>query len=219
MTANRDGKPPEGWARSPPPWLATVARRRHGAAAGSPAVGKCPAHAGDGEGRGNLGEEQSPWEERVVVRWKRRPTKTDSSMEKRPEVKASSGAVLTAGSGNGPRGRDQGYRSAGVGEQVGFARRLGDHTRSIGPRETHFGVWRGASTPRTRLGERSERVGATSLRTCRSLRSSAEAGAPASVGAQAGSPISSEVWYPSGGFGRHSVRTWLRPRTERGGRR
>jgi hypothetical protein len=55
------------------------------------------------------------------VRWKRRPTKTDSSMEKRLEVEVSSGAVLTAGSGNGPRGRDQRIQSAGVGEKVGFA--------------------------------------------------------------------------------------------------
>ena len=71
---------------------------------------RCPP-AVDGEGRGNLGGEQSPWEERAICCWKRRYVATDSSVEKRLEVEASSSVVLTSPSGNGRRGRHNASRA------------------------------------------------------------------------------------------------------------
>jgi hypothetical protein len=75
-----------------------------------------------GGSRGNLEGEQSPWEERAKRRWKRRRIATDSSVEKRPEVGASSGAVLTVPSGNGRCGRCQGDPSACATRSSGLAR-------------------------------------------------------------------------------------------------
>lgn len=75
-----------------------------------------------GGSRGNLEGEQSPWEERATRRWKRRRIATDSSVEKRPEVGASSGAALTVPSGNRRCGRYQSVPSACATRSSGLAR-------------------------------------------------------------------------------------------------
>lgn len=99
-----------------------------------------------GESRGNLGGEQSPWEERAKRRWKRWRIATDSSVEKRPEVGASSGAVLTVPSGNGRCGRRQSVPSACATRPCGLARTVScsraAFTRSPTPASAEAGARR-----------------------------------------------------------------------------
>lgn len=59
----------------------------------------------------DLEGEQSPWEEQVIHRWKRRGITKDLSAEKSLEIEASFVAVLAVSSGNRCGGRRQGYEA------------------------------------------------------------------------------------------------------------
>ena len=105
-------QPTEGWPRGTPLGFAPVTGPRCPPAACLHAVGKRAAHRSRRRVSSDLGGERSPWEERASRCWKRCRFATDSSVEKRLETRASSGAALTAAFGNGRRRRCQSLQSA-----------------------------------------------------------------------------------------------------------
>jgi hypothetical protein len=76
------------------------------------AIGKRAAHSSWQRRSSDLEGEQSPWEERAKRCWQRHRIATDSLVEKRLEIEASSGAALTATFGNERRRRGHFLRSA-----------------------------------------------------------------------------------------------------------